>query len=110
MLKNIFKRKNKNPNSIAYRREMAERIVGHHVKYVTERKNGVDEVIGREGALALRNDELIVFASQDILFRTNIETLNASELLSKDGVIISGPDNSKNGEERTIIVYYVYYR
>ena len=82
----------KNPDSIKYKREMAQKI------------------IGREGALALRDDELIVFASQDILFRTDVATLNASELLSKDGVIISGPDNAHGGVERTIIVYYVYYR
>lgn len=89
---------------------MAQKIVGHHVKYVTERIDNVDEVIGREGALALRNDELIVFASQDILFRTDVATMNAAELLSKDGVIISGPDKEHGGIERTIIVYYVYYR
>ena len=106
----LFKRKSKNPDSIKYKREMAERIIGHHIKYVTERKDNVDEVIGREGALALRDDELIVFASQDILFRTDVATLNASELLSKDGVIISGPDNAHGGIERTIIVHYVYYR
>ena len=106
----MFWKRKKNPNSLAFRREIAEKIVGHHVKYVTERKNDVDEVIGREGALALRNDELIVFASQDILFRTDVATLNAAELLSKDGVIISGPDKERGGEERTIIVYYVYYR
>lgn len=96
--------------SYAFRLEMAEKIVGHHIKYVTERKDNVDEVIGRDGAMALRNNELIVFASQDILFRTDIATLNASELLSKDGVIINGPDKEHNGIERTIIVYYVYYR
>lgn len=106
----FLKRPSKNPNSLKFKREMAEKIVGHHVKYVTERVGDVDEVIGREGALAIRDGELIVFASQDILFRTNIETLNASELLSKDGVIISGPDNAHGGVERTIIVYYVYYR
>ena len=106
----LFKRKSKNPDSIKYKREMAERIIGHHIKYVTERKDNVDEVIGREGALALRDDELIVFASQDILFRTDVATLNASELLSKDGVIISGPDKAHGGLERTIIVHYVYYR
>ncbi len=107
----LFKKPSKNPNSIRYKREMAERIVGHHVKYYTERIGDVDEVIGRNGALALRNDELIVFAeSKDILFRTDVETLNASELLSKDGVIITGPDNAHGGVERTIIVHYVYYR
>ena len=105
----LFKRKEKT-DSIKYRREMAQRIVGHHIKYVTERKNDVDEVIGRDGAMALRDDELIVFASHDILFRTDVATLNASELLSKDGVIISGPDKACGGKMRPIIVYYVYYR
>ena len=90
---------------------MAEGIVGHHVKHVTERKNdGIDEVIGRDGAMAIRNDELIVFASQDILFRTDIADLRASELLSKDGVIVGGPDKEHGGNDRTLVVYYVYYR
>ena len=107
----MFWKKKKDPSSLSFRREMAEKIVGHHVKYVTERSaDNVDEVIGREGALALRNDELIVFASQDILFRTDVATMNAAELLSKDGVIITGPDKEHGGIERTIIVYYVYYR
>ncbi len=106
-----FGKKRKNPESYAYRLEMAERIVGHHVKYVTERKeDGIDEVIGRDGAMAIRNDELIVFASQDILFRTDIADLRASELLSKDGVIVGGPDKEHGGADRTLIVYYVYYR
>ena len=106
----MFWRRKKDTTSLAFRRNMAEKIVGHHVKYVTERREGVEEVIGREGALALRNDEIIVFASQDILFRTDVADMNAAELLSKDGVIITGPDKEHGGEERTIIVYYVYYR
>jgi hypothetical protein len=107
----MFWKIKKDPNSLSFRREMAQKIVGHHVKYVTERgADCVEEVIGREGALALRNDELIVFASQDILFRTDVATMNAAELLSKDGVIITGPDKEHGGVERTIIVYYVYYR
>jgi hypothetical protein len=36
--------------------------------------------------------------------------MNAAELLSKDGVIITGPDKEHGGIERTIIVYYVYDR
>lgn len=105
-----FGKKKKDPDSYAYRRDMAERIVGHHVKYVTERKDNVDEVVGRDGAMAIRDGELIVFASQDILFRTDICDLRASELLSKDGVIVGGPDKEHGGEDRTLIVYYVYYR
>lgn len=112
MFKRIIKHytKSKDPNSKRYRRDMAEQICGHHIKYVTERKDDVEEIIGREGGLNIRGDEFIVYASQNILFRTKIDDLRASELLSKDGVVISGPDLEHGGMERTIIVYYVYYR
>jgi hypothetical protein len=36
--------------------------------------------------------------------------MQASELLSKEGAIITAPDLEKGGEMRTIIVYYVYFR
>ena len=89
---------------------MAKRICGHHVKYVTERIDNVDEVIGRSGGLNIRDDELLVFASADVLMRCKIEQMQASELLSKDGVVITAPDLEHDRVERTIIVFYVYYR
>ena len=100
----------KNPSSKRYRYEMAERICGHHVKYVTERINNVDEVIGRSGSLNIRDDELLVYASFDVLMRCKIADMEASELLSKDGVVITAPDLEHGGKMRTVIVYYVYYR
>ena len=100
----------KNPESLAYRREMAEKIAGHRIRYVTEKVNGVDEVIGREGSIDLRNGEFIVFASSEVILRCDIDQLQAWELLSKDGVVVTAPDKEHGGAERTIIVYYVYYR
>ncbi len=112
MFKKLFETltKSKNPNSKRYKYDMAKQICGHHVRYVTEKRNGVDEVIGREGGLNIRDDELIVFASADIIMRCKIEKMQAWELLSKDGVVITAPDEAHGGVERTIIVYYVYYR
>ena len=101
--------KSKNPNSKRYRYDMAKRISGHHVKYVTERINDVDEVIGRSGSLNVRDDELLVYASFDVLMRCKIVDMQASELLSKDGVVITAPDLEHGGKERTVIVYYVYH-
>ena len=106
---NIFTKK-KDPDSKQYRREMAERICGQHIKYVTERIDDVETVIGKNGGLNIRNGEFIVYASADVLFRCNVDDLRASELLSKDGVVISGPDLEHEGVERTIIAFYVYYR
>ena len=89
---------------------MAEQMCGHHIRYVTEKRNDIDEVIGRNGGLNIRDDELLVFASADVIFRCKIDEMQAWELLSKDGVVITAPDLEHDGVERTIIVYYVYYR
>ena len=108
LLRSIFVRKDE--NSVAYRRQMADRIDGKHVKYVSERRGEVDEIIGREGAIIKKEDEIIVYASKDILFRAKIDELRASELLSLDGAVLVGPDLEHGGDERTIIAYYKYYR
>ncbi len=110
MLGKLFKRKAKNPDSKKYRFEMARQMANHHIRYVTENRDGVDEVIGRNGGLNIRDDELLVFASADVIFRCKIAQMQAWELLSKDGVVVTAPDLEHGGVERTIIVYYVYYR
>ena len=112
MFGKLFKKltESKNPESKRYRYDMAKRICGHHVKYVTERIDNVDEVIGRSGGLNIKDDELLVFASADVLMRCKIVDMQASELLSKDGVVITAPDLEHGGKMRTVIVYYVYYR
>ncbi len=110
MFKKLFSKRKQNPNSKQYRWEMAHKMSNHHIRYVTEKINDVDEVIGRDGGLNIRDDELLVFASADVLLRCKIEQMQAWELLSKDGVVITAPDLEHGGVERTIIVYYVYYR
>ncbi len=108
MFSKLFK--SKNPKSKRNRRQMAEMICNHHVKYVTEKIDEVDEVIGRNGALNIRDDEMLVFASADVIMRFKIDEMDAWELLSKDGVVITAPDLEHDRRMRTIIVYYVYYR
>jgi len=112
MLKRVFAHwtKSKNPNSKRYKWDMAKRICGHHVKYVSERVDNVDEVIGKSGSLNIKDDELLVYASFDVLMRCKIEEMEAAELMSKDGVVITAPDLEHDGRIRTVIVHYVYYR
>ena len=112
MLRKLLEKitKSNNPDSKRYKHDMAKRIGGHHVRYITEKNGEVDEVIGREGSLNIKDDELLVFGSGDILMRCKIENMQAWELLSKDGVVITAPDDAHGGIERTIVVYYVYYR
>lgn len=105
----LFKRK-KDPSSPAYKWEMAKRICYHHIRYVTEKQaDGTDIVIGREGALNIKEDQLLVFASADVIFRCRVEEMEAWDLLSGDGVVITAPDLENGGRVRTIVVFYVNY-
>lgn len=105
---NLFSKKGE--DSVKFRREMAEKIAKQRIRYVTEKKNDVEEVIGKDGAFSIRDGQFIVFASSDVLFRTNVDDLRAWELLSGEGAVLTGPDLDRGGEERTVTAFYVYYR
>ncbi len=103
-----FKKK-KDPNSKQFRREMAASISGRHIRYVTEKRDGIEEVIGRQGNINVKNDELLVYASGDVVFRAKIDDLQMWELLSKDGIVLTGADLEHDSKERTVIAFYVYF-
>lgn len=105
----LFKKK-KAEDSLSFRTEMAKKIALHRLRYVTERVDETDLIIGRDGGFNIRNGEFIVSADNRVVFRCNVKDMQASELLSKEGAIITAPDLEKDGEMRTIIVYYVYFR
>ena len=97
-----------NPSSPRYRRYMANRICGLRIKYVTERINDVETVIGRSGGMNIRDGVFIVHASNNIVFRANVDEMSAGELLSHDGVVLTAPE-LESGRERTIIVHFTDY-
>ncbi len=108
---NIFKRLFKaKEGSLRFKQEMADRMNGRHIKYVTERVDDQDIVIGHDGCIAVRNGELIVLSDGVEKFRVVIAEMTASELMSLEGIILSGPDIVSGGKERTVIAYYKYYR
>lgn len=91
---------------VRFRRKMAKMLHGKHLKYVMERLTDEDDIIvGREGALIVRGEEFIVFASQKDVFRSIIDDTDFSELMSLGGVIISGLD-ILSGKERSVIAHY----
>ncbi len=106
--------RSKDPASPRFRREMAERISGQHVKYITERRGDIDEVIGRSGSLNIKETDgdalFIVSTPSETILRCRIDDMQAWELMSHDGVVITAPDLEHGGMERTIVVHYVYYR
>jgi hypothetical protein len=68
-----------------------------------------DRLFHSIGFLNIRDDEMLVYASFDVLMRCKIADMQASELLSKDGVVITAPDLEHDGKMRTVIAYYVYH-
>lgn len=93
-------------NTVRFRREMAKKLHGMHIKYVMERLGEEDDIIvGREGALIVRGKEFMIFASQHDVFRSYIDDTDFSELMSLGGAVITGYD-LLSGKERTLIAHY----
>ena len=102
--------KSKNVNSMRYKNDLANYLHERSIKCVTERIEGIEEVIGRSGVIVKREDELIVYCGDECVMRTKIEDLYAWELLSLEGVVITAHDLEHDGVERTIIAFYTYWR
>ena len=103
--------KKKNPEDTpAFRIKMAEKIARHRLRYASEREGDMDIIIGRDGGFNIRNGEFIVSADNKVIFRAKLEELQASELMSLEGAILTAPDLENGVRLRTIIAYYDYYR
>ena len=100
----------KNPASFAYRLERAKELHGQAVKYVTERVNDNEDIIGRGGSLAIHEDKFIIDSSGDRIFVCYIKDLETSWLMSGNGAVITGPNLLEDGRIRTMTVHFVYYR
>ena len=104
----FFRRRN--PDGAVARRERIMRLHGLTIRYVTERETDNENVVGRGGNISVRDDELILFTSGDILFRAPISQITVSDLMSGDGVMIEGPNAAEDGRARSLIAHFVYYR
>ncbi len=109
LLKRIF-RKKPAPGSYAFRLERAKELHGQAVKYVTEHIDDNEDVVGRGGALCLKDSEFIIDTSGERLMVIDVSDMDASYLMSGDGVIIKGPNKLQGGKMRTVTVHFVYYR
>lgn len=89
---------------------MAARLDGRHIRYVCEKKDDAEEIVGKSGCLAVSGGEFLVLASEQTILRCDLTELDIWELLSGEGAVITAPDKEHDGRVRTVIAYYVYYR
>ncbi len=102
--------RSKDPESKRYRQDMAAHLNGKGLKCVSERVNGVEELVGKSGAIIVKDDELLMYAGQEVVFRCKILDMKAWELMSLDGVNITACDLEHGGKERSVVAYYSYWR
>jgi len=99
----------KNENSRAYKLDKAKSFDNMKVKYVTERTEKGESVLGRNGYINVIGDRLSVCCEAEVVFECEAAELFCGELLNLGGVILTGFDEITQ-KERTVVCYYEYYR
>lgn len=104
---NIFSSKAK--KEAATKLQLAKKLNGQALKCVTERINGIEEIIAKDGAIIFKENHLIVYAGQNIVVDKDIKEISFGELLSLEGLVVTVTNEATN-EERIFIAYYKYWR
>lgn len=90
------------------KKELA-RFDGKPLQYAIERVDGMEHVLGKDGGIAILNDVIVVMCEAHEVFRCRIKGSTVAELLSGNGVEISGIDDY-TGQKRYVVAHYSYYR
>lgn len=109
-----FLRRKRKPSETSGGDPLLIKMDGKELAYVTERLrddsgNVVESVLGKVGRINARPDIITVVCNGTPVFSCDTATAEYGELMSLAGVIIKGIDRD-NGEFRTIVAYYQYYR
>ena len=99
----------KDTESVQFKRWMANKLNEKHIRYVLERENNEERIIGRDGFISVVGNDLVVIADGTEKIRTAIDAMSAWEFMSLQGVTITGFDQIEQ-RERTILAYYIYHR
>ena len=107
-----FHRKQKEPLDTVT--EEQARFDGKLLSYVTKRVPDADGstseiVVGKDGRLCAVNSTISVICNEKTVFTAPAESTTCGELMSRNGVIVSGV-NDLSGEHETLIAHFVYYR
>lgn len=101
----LFGKKDKHAPS----KKQLERFNGKNIIYAVERVDGQEIMLGKEGGIIVLDDVIVVMCEAHEVFRCKIKGATIAELLSGNGVEISGFD-AYTGEKRYVVAHYSYYR
>lgn len=101
----LFSKKDK----YALSRNQLERFNGKSIIYAVERVDGNEKMLGKSGGIIILDNVIVVMCEAHEVFRCRIKGASVAELLSGNGVEISGIDD-ETGEKRYIVAHYSYYR
>ena len=84
---------------------------GRAIRYASERDFDTKEerVLGKNGRINTQNDVITIMCDGREVFRCDAETARCGELMSLNGVVITGISDV-TGRETTVVGYYQYYR
>lgn len=85
------------------------RFDGKSIQYAVERADGIERILGKNGGIVILPDVIVVMCEAHEVFRCRIKGSTVAELMSGNGVEITGIDDNTE-ERRTVIAHYVYYR
>ncbi len=94
----------------AFRRKRAQEIKGLEIKYITMRIGEEEYVMGRGGSISVDKGKFVLFSSEKVIMSGLVDKLDASFLMSNDGVIMTAPNLEKGGEVETYVAHFVYHR
>ncbi len=98
------------PGKRGFGTKMAKYLSDKALRCVSERVDGIETVLSHGGILKREGKCLSVYGENDeLLFSCISEEMNAGELLSLEGVVITAYDEI-TGDMRTVIAYYKYWR
>ena len=102
----MFGRKKKDPA----RPEGLDRLDGRLLTYAVRRDPEGESVIGKNGRICAATAQLeLRFEDGSVPFACPVSTLEFGELMSHNGVLLTG-DDTVTGRRVTVIAYYSYYR
>ena len=83
---------------------------GKLITYAVRREETGEIVIGKDGRICAATDELeLRFSNGSVPFACPFSSMEYGELMSRNGVLITG-DDAVTGKRTTVVAYYKYYR